>query len=447
MDLRSVSGKIRAHKKAAAGILLLLAAGGFLYTKSVSGLPAVSVEKAERETLEDVFTEEGRITAGDTVRYIAEVSGPVEKVYAEKNRRVKKGEVLFTISDSAYASAMEAAESEAAGYRAQLEQTSVGQVMTAAPTEYIETLEKRKAAADAALKAAKSSYEAGRALLDSGAISQNAFAETEALYRKAAAEAEEAGLRFRESREMLKKLQESGVGYEDLNRLFYESETARIKAALSAAEAEASFQKEQREKCTVMALEDGIVTDLPVKELSFITAGQQAAVISEERGLFAEADVLTSAALYIKEGDPVRAEISLKGKNLLLPGKVTEVYDYADQGTSALGLPEYRVHVRAELQEGPEASHGIEGYGADLKFTLYRGENVLTVPAGAVFETDGKEYVYLASGGRAVKTEVETEYKTAARAVIAGGLQEGSEVIREADAEGVFDGARIRVRR
>ncbi|MBR7058347.1 MAG: HlyD family efflux transporter periplasmic adaptor subunit [Stomatobaculum sp.] len=426
MDLRSVSGKIRAHKKAAAGILLLLAAGGFLYTKSVSGLPAVSVEKAERETLEDVFTEEGRITAGDTVRYIAEVSGPVEKVYAEKNRRVKKGEVLFTISDSAYASAMEAAESEAAGYRAQLEQTSVGQVMTAAPTEYIETLEKRKAAADAALKAAKSSYEAGRALLDSGAISQNAFAETEALYRKAAAEAEEAGLRFRESREMLKKLQESGVGYEDLNRLFYESETARIKAALSAAEAEASFQKEQREKCTVMALEDGIVTDLPVKELSFITAGQQAAVISEERGLFAEADVLTSAALYIKEGDPVRAEISLKGKNLLLPGKVTEVYDYADQGTSALGLPEYRVHVRAELEEGPEASHGIEGYGADLKFTLYRGENVLTVPAGAVFETDGKEYVYLASGGRAVKTEVETEYKTAARAVIAGGLQEGS---------------------
>ncbi len=447
MDLRSVPGKIRAHKKAAAGILLLLAAGGFLYTKSVSGLPAVSVEKAERETLEDVFTEEGRITAGDTVRYIAEVSGPVEKVYAEKNRRVKKGEVLFTISDSAYASAMEAAESEAAGYRAQLEQTSVGQVMTAAPTEYIETLEKRKAAADAALKAAKSSYEAGRALLDSGAISQNAFAETEALYRKAAAEAEEAGLRFRESREMLKKLQESGVGDEDLNRLFYESETARIKAALSVAEAEASFQKEQREKCTVMALEDGIVTDLPVKELSSITAGQQAAVISEERGLFAEADVLTSAALYIKEGDPIRAEISLKGKNLLLPGKVTEVYDYADQGTSALGLPEYRVHVRAELEEGPEASHGIEGYGADLKFTLYRGENVLTVPAGAVFETDGKEYVYLASGGRAVKTEVETEYKTAARAVIAGGLQEGSEVIREADAEGVFDGARIRVRR
>ena len=447
MALRSLFKKIRAHKKAAAGVLALLAAGGFLYTKSVSGLPSVFVEKAERETLEDVFTEEGRITAGDTVRYIAEVSGPVEKVYAEKNRRVKKGEVLFTISDSAYTNAMEAAESEAAGYRAQLEQTSVGQVMTAAPTEYIETLEKRKAAADAALKAAKSSYEAGRALLDSGATSQNAFAETEALYRKAAAEAEEAGLRFRESREMLKKLQESGVGYEDLNRLFYESETARIKAALSAAEAEASFQKEQREKCTVMALEDGIVTDLPVKELSFITAGQQAAVISEERGLFAEADVLTSAALYIKEGDPVRAEISLKGKNLLLPGKVTEVYDYADQGTSALGLPEYRVHVRAELEEGPEASHGIEGYGADLKFTLYRGENVLTVPAGAVFEIDGKEYVYLASGGRAVKTEVETEYKTAARAVIAGGLQEGSEVIREADAEGVFDGARIRVRR
>ena len=97
MDLRSVFKKIRAHKKAAAGILLLLAAGGALYIKSASGIPPVSVEKVKRETLEDVFTEEGRITAGDTVRYIAEVSGPVEKVFAEKNRRVKKGEVMFLI--------------------------------------------------------------------------------------------------------------------------------------------------------------------------------------------------------------------------------------------------------------------------------------------------------------------------------------------------------------
>ena len=42
---------------------------------------------------------------------------------------------------------------------------------------------------------------------------------------------------------------------------------------------------------------------------------------------------------------------------------------------------------------------------------------------------------------------METEYKTAARVVITGGLPEGSEVIREADAEGVFDGAKIRALR
>ena len=89
---------------------------------------------------------------------------------------------------------------------------------------------------------------------------------------------------------MLKKLQESGVGYEDLNRLFYESETKSVKAALSAAEAEAAFQKEQMEKCTVRAEQDGIVTDLPVKELSYIAAGQPAAVVSGDGGLYAEAD-------------------------------------------------------------------------------------------------------------------------------------------------------------
>ena len=248
MILPSVLQKLRAHKMIAAGLLIMAAAVVFLCVKSASGVTAAAVEKAGRETLEDVFTEEGRITAGNTVRCIAEVSGPVEKVFAEKNHRVKKGDILFTISDSAYRNAKEAAESEAAGCRARLDQTSVGQVMTAAPTEYIETLEKRKEAADAALKAARSAWEAERALLDSGAVSQNAFAETEALYRKTAAEAEEAELRLGESRAMLKKLQESGVGYEDLNRLFYESETKSIRAALSAAEAEAAFQKEQMEK-------------------------------------------------------------------------------------------------------------------------------------------------------------------------------------------------------
>ncbi len=444
--IRKAAGRKRKAAAAAAAAAVLL--GAFFLSRGMTAGTPVHAAEAVRQDVSDSYTEEGRITAGETKNYIAGVSGPVEEVCVEENRRVKKGEILFRISDSAFVTAKESADSEAAGYRAQLEQTKISQLMTAAPTEYVEGLDKKKAAADAALKAAKASYEASAALLASGTVSQNDQALSEAAYRKAAAEAEEAELRCRESREMLKKLQETGVGYEDINRLFYESETERISAAVSAAETEASYQEDQIRKCTVTADKDGIVTSLPVRDLSYIAAGQTAVTVSGAGKLSAEADVLTAAVPYIRKGDPVSAEISLKGKNMTLNGSVTEVYDYAEQKINALGLEEYRVHVKAELDEGAaDASHGLEGYGADLKFTLYSGENVLTVPAGAVFEWDGKEYVYRISGGRAVMQEVVTEYKTAACAVIADGLNEGDMVVREADTEGVYDGARVRVHR
>ena len=83
------------------------------------------------------------------------------------------------------------------------------------------------------------------------------------------------------------------------------------------------------------------------------------------------------------------------------------------------------------------------GYGAELSFILYRGEQVLAVPASAVFQSGGRDWVYVAEGGRAAQREVVLDYETPSWAVVREGLSEGEAVIRTADTEGLHDGAAV----
>lgn len=241
----------------------------------------------------------------------------------------------------------------------------------------------------------------------------------------------------------LERLREQGIDEGTINSRFYESEKSRLAAQIKAQETSLAQIGDWIRDCTVYAGTDGIVTSLPVREMSLIQSGETAAVISAGGEAGAEADVLTAIAPYIREGDPVEAVLTLRGREETYQGTVREVYGYALPDTSALGLSEYRVHVKVSL-EGAEELLDKEGYGVDLNFLLYQKDDCLTVPADAVFETDGEHFVYQKERGRAVKRPVEVEYETGNAAVISGGLSEGDLVIGKVDEEGIYEGARVR---
>lgn len=52
--------------------------------------------------------------------------------------------------------------------------------------------------------------------------------------------------------------------------------------------------------------------------------------------------------------------------------------------------------------------------------------------------------MYIIRDGKAVKTEVQEEYRTSTLVVIKDGLSVGDKVIERADDEGIYDGARVR---
>ena len=411
---------------AAVGIAAILV---FLAAFTFSGTP-VETAKAETGRAEDFYVEDGVLTGTGNHNIIAESSGEVAEILVKENDEVKAGDALIRLDTADY-------ERQLRALRAKRTQVAVGQVTGSSPAEYVAGLPEQTEAAKAAYQAAKTAYDAGDALYRDGSISYMEYQKIKSDYETAKAAYDAASTRLSESRSAMKQ---NGLGSSTIGKTYYSSERDIIDVQIEQLE-------EDIENCTIKADADGVVTSIPVKEQSAVAAGEVAACISGKALATVEADVLTSAAPYVKPGTKCKVTLRLRGKDITAAGKVTERYDYADEGTSSLGLSEYRVHVKAAINAESAADFAeMTGYGVEIKFCVFEKENALKVPSSAVFSDGDGDFVYLAKGGKAVKTAVEVEYKAGDTAVILSGIKEGDKVVKSADSEDVFDGARIRAK-
>ncbi|ETP73627.1 multidrug resistance efflux pump [Lachnospiraceae bacterium JC7] len=454
-------------------VMTAVLVGGTIYG-CASGFGAVKVRtvSAERKSVSDSYTEDGSISLGDSCKIISEVSGPVEEVMVSQNQSVKKGDVLYRIGTEDYGYELDALKAQLSGYEAQLEKAKVGNVMTLSPDEYLEDLRKQKESAEAAYSAAASTYAAYTSLFSAGDVSKTDYDGIRAEYENAAALVQSASSRYTEAGRYLGELQKEGMSKEDIRKAFYESDADAMEAGIDSTKAQIEKLSSKIDKCTVKAREDGIVSDIPVKNMTLVSAGQETAEIKTKSSPKVESDVLTSIVPYLHIGDGVDIKLSLRGKDEVYRGVISEIYDYADKGTSALGTDEYRVHVVMELDgagggsdagdtgstgqfagndnvsagqvSSVETLSGREGYGVNVTFSLYEEQDVLTVPASSVFDSGDRDYVYTIKDGKAVKTEINVEYRTASDVVVKSGIAVGDKVIERADEDDIYDGARVK---
>lgn len=424
----------------AAGIALALIIGNAA-VKSLKGTP-VETAVASYEAVEDRYTEEGTITAGGEYRLVSEVPGPVKEVMVRENDGVKAGDVLFAIDDKDLLHEKSLCESALSGYKAKLEQSRIGQVMTSSPQEYLDSIRAEVTAKEADYQAAKTLFDASQSLYSAGSISKIEWEKDRSSYEYASLAWEQAKSRYEESRRFLESLKAGGIDETTINGRFYESVEEQLKAQIKSQETTLEQLEDRLKKCVVTADRDGIITSLPVKDMSYIQAGETAVTISGRGKVRAESDVLTSIAPYLSPGDKVTVVLQLRNQDKMYGGTISQVYDYAAKGTSALGMDEYRVHVKIDMDEDPDLE-GKEGYGANIRFTLYQEENKLVIPSSAVFQLDDQKYVFVIKNGKAEKLPVEIEYRTASQTVIKEGLTEGQKVIDRVDSEEIYEGAKV----
>ncbi len=169
-----------------------------------------------------------------------------------------------------------------------------------------------------------------------------------------------------------------------------------------------------------------------------LAAGEPILEIGDRRRLEIAVELLSTDAVALAPGQPMRVDAGLAAP---LAAAISHVEPAAFTKISPLGVEEQRVIAVGRLTESAPALG--DRFRVRATIVLWRGEDVLQVPAGALFRSGEAGWaVYAVRDGRARRVEV-TAGKRGARAVeIVSGLADGDEVILY-PSEKVADGARV----
>jgi HlyD family secretion protein len=198
-------------------------------------------------------------------------------------------------------------------------------------------------------------------------------------------------------------------------------------------------------KVAVRAPVEGSVLGIPHKDEGVVEAGRPLIEIGNPRALEVEVDVLSSDAVRIRPGTTVHFD--RWGGDGLLEGKVRIVEPAGFTKVSALGVEEQRVLVIADITSPPALWEQLgDGYRLEASFLLWEGDDILQVPASALFRYEGGWAAFAVDGGKAKRRTVTVGRHNGLVAQVLSGLAEGEMVISH-PSDKIEDGTRIRNRK
>ncbi|HUM91812.1 MAG TPA: efflux transporter periplasmic adaptor subunit, partial [Candidatus Competibacter sp.] len=113
---------------------------------------------------------------------------------------------------------------------------------------------------------------------------------------------------------------------------------------------------------------------------------------------------------------------------------------------SALGVEEPRVWVVVDLRSPAEAWSRLgDGYRVEASFVVWQSEQVLQIPASALFRWSDGWAVFVIENGQARRRVVEIGQRGGLVVEIRSGLSEGERVIPHPD-DALQEGAAVQVR-
>ena len=150
--------------------------------------------------------------------------------------------------------------------------------------------------------------------------------------------------------------------------------------------------------------------------------------LADARSLEAVVDVLSQEAVAIRPG--MRARVDLGQGLAPLPALVRLVEPAAFTKVSALGVEEQRVNVILDFAGPLDQVWTVgDGFRVEASIVVYRQEDALKVPVGALFR-DGEGWaVFVIEEGRARKRPVGVPRRNSAEALVEKGLQAGERVV------------------
>jgi len=194
----------------------------------------------------------------------------------------------------------------------------------------------------------------------------------------------------------------------------------------------------------LVATADGVVLRVLREEAGTVAAGTPLVELGDPTSLEIVVSVLTADAVRVGPG--ARAWVDAWGGDGPLAARVERVEPAAFTRLSALGVEEQRVNLVLALDGPPERWSMLgDGFRVEAHVVVWQGDNVLAVPASALFRSRDEWAVYVIEDGRAVLRTLTIGHVAALASEVKSGLGAGDVVVVH-PGERVHDGVRITVR-
>jgi Cu(I)/Ag(I) efflux system membrane fusion protein len=193
-------------------------------------------------------------------------------------------------------------------------------------------------------------------------------------------------------------------------------------------------------RTTISAPQDGVVTELAVREGSTVALGAPLLRINGNGTVWVLAEVPESQAAQVRPGQTVEA------RTAALPGAVFK-------GRVGALLPDVNAATRtikARIELANPGGRLLPGMFATLTFAGGAGAQILLIPSEAVIQTGTRSIVMLAQGdGKFAPVEIRTGAESNGQTVVTQGLTAGQKVVTSAqfliDSEASLKGATTRM--
>ena len=365
-------------------LLLALIAWG-LWPKPV----LIETGVAARGPLTVRVSEEGKTRVRNRYVVAAPVAGKMRRVVLKPGDDVKAGDTLLTTIEPVAPPLLDPRT------RAQAE--AVVSMTEASRKQATESLEARRAA----LKMADADRDRMRAVTRGGTLSESDRDKMEG----------DAAIRAAEVRAAEFSLQ------------VIDYELAQARAALERPDPVASGNVAE-----VKSPVSGRVLKVMQESEMVVIPGTPILEIGDPADIEIEAEILSRDAVTIKPGDSV--EVEQWGGEKPLKGRVRRIEPAAFTKISALGVEEQRVIVLSDLVDIPEAAKTLgDRYRVEVRVAVWHADDVLIVPAGALFREGNAWKTYVFREGTAVLTAIEAGHSDGRFTEILAGIAAGEELL------------------
>ncbi|WP_418792081.1 efflux RND transporter periplasmic adaptor subunit [Phosphitispora sp. TUW77] len=382
---------------------------------------AVDVEEVKviKGDVSAVVVEKGKITSEESVDIYSEIQGKVKDLYVEEGDTVVKGDRLAEIDAGDIEAQIAALEGQLKSIEG-LEKAAQGTVSQVRQQE-------------SALEQAELSFE----------LAETAYKRTQELYAEGAVTRVELELSQNEMETAAESVEQARAALNAAKKLG-EGNTLQYQGQKESIQAQLNRLREQKAKALVAAAADGTVFATGIEKGGFVSPGMLMFTIGRTGKIQIETYVNTKDIRNLETGDSVKVLFKMPGKDTELAGTITRVNPAAEERVSSLGIIEDKIKVIAELDEKPAGLRITPGMSVDVTFTTQEVRGVLAVPREAVFNDNGKDYVWVIKGGKAVLGEITTGAEGDELIEVKTGLQEGEQVILNPHQEGLAEGMKVK---